>query len=75
MLEKHDETVRALVRRSEVAAAIAGKFAERLAAARAEAAEDARRDRYDQARELHVKATNIVRQFLDKVAPEARSLR
>ena len=70
-LEQHDAAVSALVRRDEVAAAIAGKVAERLAAARAEAAEDARRDRYDQARELHVNATNIVRQFLDRIAPEA----
>ena len=72
LLEKHDETVRALVRRSEVAAAIAGKVAERLAAARAEAAEEKRRDRYDQARERHVKATNIIKTFLDKIGQEGR---
>ena len=71
-LERHDAAVSALVRRSEVAAAISTKVAERLAAARAEAAEEKRRDRYDQARERHVKATNIIKTFLDKIGQEGR---
>jgi hypothetical protein len=73
-LERHDAAVSALTRRSEVAAAISTKVATRLSAAREAAAEAARQARYDQALELHNAASSRVREFLDRVAPEAREV-
>jgi hypothetical protein len=73
-LEKHDEAVRALVRRNEVAGAIATKLAARLVVARDVAAEEKRQAAYAAARKLHDDATIRMRAFLDKVAPEAREV-
>jgi hypothetical protein len=73
-LEKHDAAVSALVRRNEVAGAIATKLAARLVVARDVAAEEKRQARYDAALDLHNAATGRVREFLNRVAPEARAV-
>jgi hypothetical protein len=70
-LEKHDETVHALTRRGEVAAAIATKLAARMMAAREAAAEEKRQAAYAAARALRDATAKRVKQFCDRVAPEA----
>jgi hypothetical protein len=71
-LERHDDAVRALVRRNEIAAAVAAKLDERIAADREVARAAKCQANYDAALTLHVAATNRVREFLDKFGPECR---
>jgi hypothetical protein len=73
-LERHDAAVSALVRRSEVAAAISTKLAVRLMAAREAAAEAARQAAYDAALKLHDETAKRIKEFCDRVAPEAREV-
>jgi hypothetical protein len=72
-LEKHDATVRALVRRNEVAAAISAKLSARLMAAREDAAEEKRREAYNAALAQHTETTSLIKTFLQNVAPAARA--
>jgi hypothetical protein len=73
-LERHDEAVRALKRKSEVATALSEKLAARLAADREAQCEAKRRENYDEALRLHETATTIVREFLDRIGREARDV-
>jgi hypothetical protein len=73
-LEKHDETVRALVRRSEVEAAISTKVAARLMAAREAEAAAARAAAYDEAEKLVTELASRFEAFLSRAAPEASAL-
>jgi hypothetical protein len=73
-LERHDDAVRALVRRNEIAAAVAAKLDERIAADRETESAAKRQAAYNEALALHVKARNLVREFLDKFGPECRKV-
>jgi hypothetical protein len=70
-LEKHDETVGALVRRSEVVGAINAKLSARLMAAREEAAEETRQANFAAALALHLSASKRVKEFCGRVGSEA----
>ena len=69
-LERHDEAVRALKRKSEVATALSEKFAARLAADR----EAKRQMAYDEARELHNATWLRVKECLDRIGAEVRQM-
>jgi hypothetical protein len=73
-LERHDDAVRALTRRSEIASAISTKLATRIAADREAWRAAKQLAAYDEALELHVTATNRVKEWLDRIGPEARDL-
>jgi hypothetical protein len=73
-LERHDEAVRTLTRRNEVAAALSTKLATRVGTDREGERAVKRQAAYDEALKLHVTATNRVRDFLDRVGREAREM-
>jgi hypothetical protein len=68
-IEKH---AREVARRVEIAVAILGQLESRIAAAREVEIEAKRQARYDDATKLHISAAKHVREFLDRIAPEAR---
>jgi hypothetical protein len=73
-IEHHDESVRALTRRNEVAAAISAKLATRISADHEAERESKRQANYDETLKLHVAATNIVKEFLTRFGAEAREV-
>jgi hypothetical protein len=73
-LERHDETVRMLTRRNEVAAAVSTKLVARIAADREAEREAQQWAIYDEARKFHDLATNHVKASLDLVGQEVRKM-
>jgi hypothetical protein len=73
-LERHDETVRTLTRRNEVAAAISTKLATRIAADREAGHATKQRAAYDEAREIRDATWPRVKEFLDRIGAEARDV-
>jgi hypothetical protein len=71
-LDALDKREREVVRRVEIAAAVAAKLETRISEQREAERADKRRANYDAALKLHVTATNRVKEFLDKFGPECR---
>jgi hypothetical protein len=73
-LKRHDADVLVLTDRNDIAAAVAAKLDERIAPDREAERAAKRQAAYDEALKLHVAATNLVREFLDRFGPEARKV-
>jgi hypothetical protein len=73
-LKRHDADVLVLTDRNDIAAAVAAKLDERIAADRETESAAKRQAAYDEARDLHDAATNRVKEFLNRVGPEAREV-
>ena len=73
-LERHDEAMRALKRKSEVATALSEKLATRISMDREAERAAKQQTAYDEALKLHVTATSLVRDFLDRVGREVRTV-
>lgn len=73
-LERHDDAVRALVRRNEIAAAVAAKLDERIAADRETESAAKRQAAYNDARAVHDATWPRVKKFLDRIGVEAREV-
>jgi hypothetical protein len=72
-VERHDETVRALTRRNEIAAALATKLATRIAADR-EVERAKQQAALDEALEVHKAATRIVEEGLREMGETVRRI-
>ena len=73
-LDALDKRERELVRRVEIEKTVRAELENRIDAARDADAAAKRRANYDGALTLHVKATNLVREFLDKFGHECRKM-
>jgi hypothetical protein len=73
-LERHDEAVRTLTRRNEIATVVVTKLNERIATEREAENSTKRRAEYDEALALHATATKRVKEFLDRAGAEAREV-
>ena len=69
LLDKREKEV---IRRAAIAKAVLAQLVARIDDARVADAADKRQAAYDEAIKLHVAATNLVREFLDKFGPECR---
>jgi hypothetical protein len=73
-VERHDETVRALTRRNEIAAALATKLATRIAADREVERAAKQQAALDEALEVHKAATRIVKEGLREMGETVRRI-
>jgi hypothetical protein len=73
-LKRHDADVLVLTDRNDIAAAVAAKLDERIAADREVARAAKRQGNYDAALKLHVATTDLVRELLDRFGPESRKV-
>jgi hypothetical protein len=73
-VERHDETVRALTRRNEIAAALATKLATRIAADREVERAAKQQAALDEALEVHKAATRIVEEGLREMGETVRRI-
>ena len=71
-LKRHDADVLVLTDRNDIAAAVAAKLDEQIAADRETESAAKRQAAYDDARAVHDAATRRVKEFLDRIGPEAR---
>jgi hypothetical protein len=71
-IEGLEKRAREVARRIEIANAVLSEVETRIVAAREVEIEAKRQARYDDATKLHISAAKHVREFLDRIAPEAR---
>ena len=73
-LERHDEAMRALKRKSEVATALSEKLATRISVDREAERAAKQQTAYDEARELHNATWLRVKECLDRIGAEVRQM-